>query len=371
VAWLFAGATAHALPRAFTLVGMLGMRRQATTLLASSVLAIGLFFVGISLPVPYVRLVPGPVTDTLGSSNGKPLIVIKGHDTAKTTGKIYLVTVGEYGGPGKNISAASVISGWWDKTDAVVPRRVLYPPTVTEKQVEQQDTADMDQSQVDAKIAALRYLGVKLQPGSEISTVEATSSGKGKLQLGDVIVGVDSAPVTSSDQLLSVLKTHKVGDQVALHINRNGTAMSVEVTLQQPLKPGGTPSIGIGVLDSFAIPFEIDIDLNNVGGPSAGMAFALGIIDKLSDGNLTGGHTIAGTGTIDAGGKVGVIGGVQQKMAGARSAGATVFLVPAGNCAEALKAVPRGLRLVKVSTLSGAVDAIKAVRDGTGNVPSC
>ena len=92
---------------------------------------------------------------------------------------------------------------------------------------------------------------------------------------------------------MSVLKTHKVGDHVTLQINRNGTAMSVGVTLQQPLKEGGNPSIGIGVLDSFAIPFEIDIDLNNVGGPSAGLAFTLGIIDKLTDGNLTGGLTIA------------------------------------------------------------------------------
>ncbi len=346
------------------------MRRQATTLVASAVLAIGLFFAGASLPVPYVQLTPGPVTDTLGSSNGKPLIVIKGHQTAQSKGRIFLVTVLQYGGPGENLSAFKVLTGWWDNQDAIVPLRVLYPPTVTAKEVQQQDTADMDQSQVDAKIAALRYLNFTLQPGAEISTVEPTSTANGKLQLGDVIVGVDSTTVANSDQLLSVLKTHKVGDQITLHINRNGAAKSVDVTLQQPLKPGGSPSIGIGVLDSFAIPFEIDIDLNNVGGPSAGLAFTLGIIDKLTDGNLTGGLTVASTGTIDSDGKVGEIGGVQQKEAAVKANGAVAFLVPAGNCAEALKEKPKGLKLVKVSTLSDAVDALKTLRSG-GTPPLC
>lgn len=347
------------------------MRRQATTLLASAGLAVVLFFVGFFLPVPYVRLVPGPVTDTLGSSAGGPLITVKGHPTAPAKGRIYLVTVGEFGGPGKNLPALSVITGWWNTTDAVVPTRLLYPPKVTSKQVEQQDAADMANSQEEAKIAALRYLGYPLKPGVDVAAINPTSSAKGKLKVDDVIVGVDATNVTNSQQLLDVAKAHKVGDQITVHVNRNGQALDVPVTLQAPRAGSTTPSIGIEVVDSFTKPFEIDIDLNNVGGPSAGMAFALGIIDKLTDGNLTGGRTIAGTGTIDASGNVGAIGGVQQKMAGARKAGATVFLVPKDNCAEALQAVPRGLRLVKVSTLSGAVAAIKQISGGGTNVPSC
>jgi Lon-like protease len=347
------------------------MRRQASTLLASAGLAVVLFFVGLGLPVPYVRLVPGPVSDTLGSSSGGPLITIKGHPTAPTKGRIYLVTVGEFGGPGKNLSALSVITGWWNTTDAVVPTRLLYPAHVTQQQVEQQDTADMDNSQEQAKVAALRYLGYTLKPGVDVAAINATSSAKGKLEVHDIIVGVDSTTVTNSQQLLDVAKTHKTGDQIVLHVNRNGQPVDVPVTLQAPRAGSTTPSIGIEVVDSFTKPFEIDIDLNNVGGPSAGMAFALGIVDKLTDGNLTGGRTIAGTGTIDSSGNVGAIGGVQQKMAGARKAGATVFLVPKDNCAEALGAVPHGLRLVKVSTLSGAIDAIKQIRDGGTNVPSC
>jgi PDZ domain-containing protein len=347
------------------------MRRQGTTLLACAVMAIALFLIGVRLPAPYVRLVPGPVSDTLGSDHGNPLITIKGHPTQPTKGRLFLVTVGEYGGPGKNLSAADVLTGWWNASDAVVPVRVLYPAGETQQQAQQQDAADMDMSQENAKIAALRYLGYDLKPGVDVSAVADDSSAKGKLKLHDIIVGLDTSAVTGSDQLLDVLKKYKVGDTVTLHVDRNGTTVDVPVTLQKPRANSTTPSIGISVVDSFAIPFEIDIDLDNVGGPSAGMAFALGIIDKLSDGNLTGGLSIAGTGTIDADGNVGAIGGVQQKMAGARHAGATVFLVPKDNCAEALKAVPKGLRLVKVSTLSGAVDAIKQVRDGGKNVPSC
>jgi len=347
------------------------MRRQATTLLASAVMAVALFLIGVRLPAPYVRLVPGPVSDTLGRDHGSELITIKGHAVAPTKGRIYLVTVGEYGGPGKNLSAADVLSGWWNSTDAVVPVRVLYPPEETAKEAAQQDAADMDQSQEDAKIAALRYLGYQLNPGVDVASLTDVKAVTGKLQVHDIIVAVDSANVTSSQQLLDVLKTHKVGDQITLHVNRNGTTKDVVVALQAPREGSSAPSIGISVVDSFTKPFEIDIDLNDVGGPSAGMAFALGIIDKLSDGNLTGGMTIAGTGTIDADGNVGPIGGVQQKMAGARKAGATVFLVPKDNCAEALKAVPKGLRLVKVTTLAGAVDAVKQVRDGGTNVPSC
>ena len=143
------------------------------------------------------------------------------------------------------------------------------------------------------------------------------------------------------------------------------------VTLQPPANGGKSPTIGISVVDSFTKPFAIDINLADVGGPSAGTAFALGIVDKLSDGKLTGGKTIAVTGTIDADGNVGAIGGVIQKMAGARRKGATLFFLPKDNCAEALTAVPHGLRLVPMTTLTGAIDAMKQLRDGGTNVPSC
>jgi PDZ domain-containing protein len=121
---------------------------------------------------------------------------------------------------------------------------------------------------------------------------------------------------------------------------------------------------------SYVFPFSVKINLSNIGGPSAGMMFALGIIDKLTPDNLTGGKFIAGTGEIDPTGAVEPIGGIQQKMAGARAAGATIFLTPAGNCVNTAGAVPAGLRLVKVNTLAQAVHDLEMIKQGRP-VPSC
>ena len=340
------------------------------TLLVCGLLALGLAVVAARLPVPYVRDVPGPVTDTLGSAHGKPLITI-GHSTATTQGHIDLVTVSEFGGPRQNISGLDVLLGWWNRSDAVIPRRLLYPDkNTTPQQVATQDNNDMIESQEEAKVAALRYLGYPLKPGVDIAAV-ALPALKGKLQPDDIIVGVDGTATPNRDALVKLTQAHKAGDVITLNIVRGTTAIDVPATLQ-PKAAGGTgPTIGISVVDSFTKPFTIDINLADVGGPSAGTAFALGIIDKLTDGNLTGGHTIAVTGTIDSDGNVGAIGGPIQKMAGARHAGATAFLLPKDNCAEAMTAVPHGLRVVPITTLTGAVDVLKKIGAGDASLPSC
>ena len=132
----------------------------------------------------------------------------------------------------------------------------------------------------------------------------------------------------------------------------------------------GQAVIGVHVQESFVFPFSVKINVTNIGGPSAGLMFALGIIDKLTPMNLTAGRFIAGTGEIEANGTVDPIGGIQQKMAGARAAGATIFLTPAANCPDTAGAVPAGLRLIKVSSLRGAVADLQALKAG-GHVPSC
>jgi len=132
----------------------------------------------------------------------------------------------------------------------------------------------------------------------------------------------------------------------------------------------GTPEIGVQLMEGFVFPFTVTISIGNIGGPSAGLMFALGIIDKITPDNLTGGRFIAGTGEIEANGTVDPIGGIQQKMVGARAAGATIFLTPAANCPDAAGAVPAGMRLIKVGSLAGAVDALEALKAGKP-VPSC
>jgi PDZ domain-containing protein len=150
---------------------------------------------------------------------------------------------------------------------------------------------------------------------------------------------------------------------------RDGEELTRSVPTQ--VGAGGRTVVGIFPTDSYELPFTIDIGIDRVGGPSAGLLLALGIVDKLTPGALTGGAHIAGTGTIDGDGTVGRIGGIEQKVVAAQEVGATVFLVPADNCAEAVGAAPKGLQLVRVNTLEDALDALAAIRDGAGSVPLC
>ena len=128
--------------------------------------------------------------------------------------------------------------------------------------------------------------------------------------------------------------------------------------------------VRVDVFENYRFPFPVKINVGAIGGPSAGLMFALGIVDKLTPGGMTGGRFIAGTGEIAANGTVGPIGGIQQKMAGARAAGATVFLTPAANCPDTAGAVPQGLRLIKVYTLASAVRDLRALGAGQA-VPTC
>ena len=173
--------------------------------------------------------------------------------------------------------------------------------------------------------------------------------------------------MTSQTALTSLIYAHPAGSTLTVSITRSGQPMQVRVGTRASR---GHPVIGVEIQQQYKFPFTVTISVGDIGGPSAGMMFALGIIDKLTKSNLTGGKFIAGTGEIEASGKVDPIGGIQQKMIGARNAGATVFLTPASNCADTKGAVPAGLRLVKVSTLNQAVTYLEDLKSGQP-VPSC
>jgi PDZ domain-containing protein len=141
-----------------------------------------------------------------------------------------------------------------------------------------------------------------------------------------------------------------------------------------PIKDSeGNFRMGILIGYKYEFPIEVNLELGDVGGPSGGMMFALGIIDRLTAEDLTGGLHIAGTGTIDQDGEVGPIGGVVQKLYGASRSGATVFLVPAGNCEEIVGNVPAGLQVVKIATLQDALNALEKLSSNTQveSLPSC
>jgi PDZ domain-containing protein len=248
-----------------------------------------------------------------------------------------------------------------------VPESELFPPGQTAKQSQQQDTEEMTGSQQTATAAALTELHIPY--ATEVVVVRAVSGypADGVLKAGDVITAVDGKPVTGPSSLTGLIYAHPAGSTLTVTIDRNGTTQQVRVGTRES---GGHPVMGVEIQEQYKFPFTVTISVGDIGGPSAGMMFALGIIDKLTKLDLTGGKFIAGTGEITASGQVQAIGGIQQKMVAARDAGATYFLTPASNCSDTTGAVPAGLRLVKVSTLTQAVDDLQDIKAGK-SVPSC
>ncbi len=344
--------------------------RTGPRLLAGFLIA-GAIVVAATVPVPYVVLSPGPVFNTLGSTGGKPLIQISGAPTYPTTGSLNLTTVSEAGGPNSRMSVLGALTGWVDPSEAVVPESLLYPANTSNSQIQQENALEMTQSQDAAAVAALRYLKLPVEETVTVASVSAGSPADGVLKVGDRIVSVDGVAVSTPDELRTQIAKGTPGETVRLAIVRDGRTKDVQITTRATPGDPTRPQIGIIPGVGYTSPVTVQIQLNDVGGPSAGLMFSLGIVDKLTSQQETGGTNIAGTGTIDSTGAVGPIGGIEQKMLGARDEGATVFLVPSDNCAEAKAAAPSGLRLVKVSSLSGALDALRNLVSGQGSVPAC
>jgi Lon-like protease len=343
------------------------MSRRSLTLLIAAVGTAAAIAVSVLIPVPYVILGPGPTLNTLGSVSGKPLITITGHATHPTSGHLNMVTVSYEGGPGDNLNIFTALAAWLNPHEAVVPESELFPPGQTAKQSQQQDTQEMTGSQQTATAAALTELHIPYS--TEVAVVQAVSGypAYGVLKAGDVITAVDGKPVTGPSSLTSLIYAHPAGSTLTLTIDQDGATRQVQVGTRES---GGHSVMGVEIQEQYKFPFTVTISVGDIGGPSAGMMFALGIIDKLTALDLTGGKFIAGTGEITASGQVQAIGGIQQKMVGARDAGATYFLTPASNCSDTTGAVPAGLRLVKVSTLSQAVTYLEDIKAGKP-VPSC
>lgn len=344
------------------------MSRRSLTLAIAGLATVAAIVVAMLFPVPYVILTPGPTLNTLGKdSAGQPLISITGRQIYPADGHLNLVTISYQGGPGSNLNIFQALRAWLNPSEAVVPESELFPPGQTAEQTQAQDTEQMASSQEMATAAALTELHIKYQTTVEVLATVAGYPASKVLKAGDVIAAVDGQPVTGASSLSSIINEHPVGATLQLQVLRKGQALTIPVASKSS---GGSAVIGVKVRQQYKFPFNVRITVGDIGGPSAGMMFALGIVDMLTPMNLTGGKFIAGTGEITASGQVQPIGGIQQKMVGARNAGATVFLTPSGNCADALGAVPAGLKVVKVSTLSQAVSDLEALKAGKP-VPSC
>lgn len=314
--------------------------------------------------VPFVSLGPGPTFDTLGEVDGKQVVQIEGTQTHPTTGHLNMTTVSQR----DDLTLGEALSLWISGQEQLVPRDLIYPPGKSRDEVDQANNADFKTSEDSAQYAALGYL--KYPEAVTVASVTDPGPSAGKLKAGDAIDAVDRTPVTNVEQFTSLLKNTKPGQVVTIDYRRkNEPAGIAEITLGTN-KDRDYGFMGVAVLDAPWAPFTVDFNLANIGGPSAGLMFSLAVVDKLTTGDLAGSTFVAGTGTITVDGKVGPIGGITHKMAAARAAGASVFLVPAKNCYEAMSDIPSGLKLVKVETLSSAVDALHAMTSGAAT-PSC
>ena len=343
------------------------MSRRTLTLLLSSGIALALVLVVAVVRVPYVALAPGPTFNTLGAdTTGTPVISVSGHDVYEDTGNLNMTTISVV----VPLTLAQALRGWFRHDYAVVPREAIYPPDKSTEEVRKEDEADFKESQSSATTAALRYLGYKGTLRVVADSVTKGAPADGHVKAGDAFVSVDGKRVTSRPQLIQLISGRKPGEPVRLGLLRGGAAVNVTLRTVAVTEKGSTRAvIGVTPVERVDFPVKVTISLGDIGGPSAGLMFALGIIDKLEPGSLTDGRFIAGTGTIDDQGVVGPIGGIQQKLIGARRKGATVFLVPADNCAEALSSPPDGLKLVKVSSLRSALSELHKLDTGAATTP--
>lgn len=346
-------------------------RRARSAAFGGSLLLVLILLAISFMPVPYVKLSPGPMFNTVGSYQGIELIRITGAKVYPTTGELNLTTVNERGGPYGELTLPEALTGWYSDKDIVVPTTDLFPPGTTEQDAIEENQADFSDSQSSAIAAALTYLKIPLTTKVKVAQVGANAPANGLIKVGDVITAVDGTPVTKPEQMPPLVRSKKPGTVVTFSLVTNKIPKDVAVKLGSSPRNPAQGYAGVLGSTEYSGPFPITFGLQDVGGPSAGTMFALGIVDKLTPENLSDDKIIAGTGTIDPKGEVGKIGGIQQKMYAARDNGAQLFLAPAGNCDAVRSSAPEGLNIAAVNNLSEAVDVLRKWRSGSGDLPRC
>jgi len=334
---------------------------------------LALIVVGSLVHLPYAVMSPGPIQNTLGvSADGKktPIISVTGLPTYPTSGALNFTTVRVEGGPGYPVDVWDVLQAWVDPSREVLPVEDVFDPAVTEEQVAEENAIQMEGSQEEATAVALRAIGKDVPTYISVAGITDASKAKGLLKPKDRIEQIGDAPITTAQSVRDALQKVDPGEPVTVHVNRAGKDLTVDV----PTITGQAGRTALGVLLGLDhdFPVTVKIDAGSIGGPSAGLMFSLGIYDMLTPGALVGDKQIAGTGTIDDEGRVGAIGGIRQKLAGARAGGSDYFLAPAGNCTDVVGHVPDGLEVLKIGTFDDARTAVEAIAKGrTGALPRC
>jgi PDZ domain-containing protein len=352
--------------------------RSRTAAAAIALVArVGVVIAGARVTVPFTLFQPGPTINVLGKLDGRQILEVKGHPVYRGTGQLRMVPI-VLPQPLGPVSVWSALYAWLNPSDALYPTSVMYGKGETNAQNKAEDAQLMSSSQEDAVAAALGLAGIRYTSRPAVASVMPGAPAAGKLKPGDAFVAINGVATPTAQQLVRQVRSRPPGSTLRVEVRRGN---ATRVYTMRTVPAGTTPAlrkqarIGVGLNMSYHFPFTVKVRLSDsIGGPSAGMMFALAIYDLLTPGSVTDGRSVAGTGTITAAGTVGVIGGIAQKIAGAQADGARLFLVPAGNCDEAVHAHydPAKMRLVKVSTLKGALGAIRAwAANSSANLPEC
>lgn len=310
--------------------------------------------------VPYYLLSPGSARAT------EPLIEVEGAESFEHPGEVEFATVSL-----QKATAMQAVMGWLDPTvDVVEEDRIEGDKSPSE--VRTVNLAAMASSKDVATAVALDELGYEVGisgVGAQIVRVEEGSPADGVLAVGDVVVQADGQPVTLNRELVEIIQAHAPGDVLTMAVQTPDSDAPVSKVAVLGSSPDDATRAFLGVASithglQYQFPFTVTIDSGTVGGPSAGLAFTLGIMDTLSPESITGGHRIATTGTMSPDGAVGPVGGVAQKTVAVRRAGAELFLVPSSEYQQA-KEFAGDMPIVAVDTLDDALAALAAFRGGT------
>lgn len=332
-------------------------RPLVRTVIVLSVLLVAVL-VSSRVNLPYYALAPGTAREV------DNLIEAKQAKIFKSEGEVLLTTISLY-----QVNPLQAVEGWLRPDVDIVPQKEVLPPQVSDKEYQQYNFDVMDSSKQTAIIVALRRLGHDVKERGEGALVERVLPqfpAQGRLRQGDVIKAVNGEPVSLVQEATASIGQHRAGDVLTLDVAQpdGSEARQVQVPLAADPEQGGKPVLGVVLRTfkrDFELPFDVDIKSEGIGGPSAGLAFTLGVIEALTPGELTGGRKVAATGTIEIDGRVGDVGGVEQKTAAVKAAGADVFLVPANEYEIARKRAGKKLSVIKVTTLQEALDALGSV----------
>lgn len=312
------------------------------------------------LPTGYVIERPGQLFNVMSTVGDKPVITSPDLEVYPSESRFDVTTVSLLGNREATPSWVQVLWAWIDDEQIVLPLDEVYPPNLTTEQVRAESTAQMEISQQDAIAVALKELGYEVPRNLYVSSVlEGTPASK-NLIAGDLIFEVSGVKVSTFEELKGEIQLSE-GNPIDLLVVRDGETRTIELT---PEFKDEAYVIGALVGYTYDFPVQVELQLGDVGGPSGGLMFSLGIIDALTEGSLAGDRHVAGTGTISPSGAVGPIGGISLKMIAANNAGADLFLAPVGNCDEVVSSIPEGLQVVAVRDLSEAKTAVQALAAG-------